>query len=148
MCARTHAVFDGLWQDLINLITALVENGGLQWMQILVGVDSSRRGFQQTWILVDVDSSRRRFWQTWILVDVDSSRRRFQQAWIIVDVDSSRRGFQQTWILVDVGVHPSSVSLRRSCCNWACPVTLRQLVYNYYNVYIAFTYREINNKVN
>ena len=42
-CAYTRAVFDGLWQDSIDLITALVEN--------------SR--FQQTWILVDVDSSRR-----------------------------------------------------------------------------------------
>ena len=75
-CARARAVFDGLWQDSINLITALVENGGFWWTQILVDIDSSRRGFQQTWILVDVDSSRRGFQWTWIIVDVDSSGRR------------------------------------------------------------------------
>ena len=40
-----------------------------------------------------------------------------------MDVDSGRRGFWWTWILVDVEVHPSSVLPRRSCCNWASPVT-------------------------
>ena len=44
-------------------------------------------------------------------------------------VDSGGRGFCWTWILVDVdsggrGIHLSSVSPRRSCCNWASPVTL------------------------
>ena len=76
---------------------------------------------------MDVDSGGRGFWWTWILVDVDSSGRGFWWTWILVDVDSGGRGFWWTWILVDDGVHPSSVSPRRSCCNWASPVTVEDL---------------------
>ena len=74
-----------------------------------------------------VDSSRRRFQQTQILVDVDYSRRGFQQTQILVDVDSSRHEFWQLWILVNVRVYLLSVLLRRSCYNWASPITVPPL---------------------
>jgi hypothetical protein len=50
------------------------------------------------------------------MADADPGRRGSWQAWILMGVDSGRRG-----------VYLLSVSLRRSCCNWASPVTKRIL---------------------